>query len=126
MKKVLITGSRNCSLEMIVYAKQIVKQAMEAGDEIIVGDADGIDKYVIAECDIKGVPVSVHGAYSRMRRRTLTGTNCIHSGNYTERDQLMAQKCDVCYAVWDGQSKGTKATYDFAKSLGKGVCLKSF
>ena len=124
--KLLVTGSRNASPAMIAYAKSVVAKAKALGWSVIVGDAEGIDAAVISECDRLAVPVSVHGAYSRLRRRTFTGKNYIHAGNYIERDRLMAEKCDVCYAVWDGTSRGTKATYDFAVALGKDAHIQAF
>jgi hypothetical protein len=42
------------------------------------------------------------------------------------RDRLMAQRCDPCVAVWNGRSRGTKATFEYARRLGKRVLVRAF
>ncbi len=37
------------------------------------------------------------------------------------RNRKIAEECDQMLAVWDGRSKGTKYTIDYARSLGKNV-----
>jgi hypothetical protein len=124
MKKLLITGSRNASERMLAYARKVVLRAKELEWTIIVGDAPGVDAEVIKACDELGVEVQVHGAYGKMRRQTKTGTNVAHLGKtYSERDLAMVELCDICMAIWDGSSRGTKATYDIAKQMGKEIHL---
>jgi hypothetical protein len=43
---------------------------------------------------------------------------------YAVRDRLMAQGCDFCVAVWNGRSRGTKATFEYARRLGKRVVVR--
>ncbi|MCB2146570.1 MAG: DNA-protecting protein DprA [Deltaproteobacteria bacterium] len=124
--KILITGSRQASVEMINYAKAVVKRAKEKGHSIIVGDAGGIDTAVIRECDRLKVPVEVWGAYGKLRVKSNQDNNQHIEGTYPERDRLMAARCDMCIAVWDGQSRGTKLTYDAAVILQKETFLKNF
>jgi len=38
----------------------------------------------------------------------------------------MAEQCSMCLAIWNGESRGTKAAYDFAVELGKTAWLKTF
>ena len=117
--KLLITGSRNASTRMLAYARSLVGRAKELGWTIVVGDAAGIDAVVISEADRLGVQVEVHGAYGKLRRSSLSGTNVTHPGSYPERDRVMAGLCDLCVGVWDGKSRGTKITVDAAAALGK-------
>lgn len=91
------------------------------GVMIIVGDADGIDKAVIEECDKWKIPCVVNGALGEVHNRTKTGVNIAHKCGYLSRDRLMAEACDVCLAFWNGHSTGTKYTLDHARSLGKEI-----
>ena len=127
MTKLLITGSRDASSQMLAYARSLVLRAREMGWSIVVGDASGIDAEVIKECDRLGVKVIVYGAFGNIRHRTQTGTNFPTSAkSYSERDRMMAQVCDVCMAVWNGKSAGTRLTYLAAKNYGKKVYIKDF
>jgi len=126
MKKILITGSRQAGQSMISYARKCVERAKEIGASIVVGDAPGIDAAVIKACDEMNVPVIVYGAYGKLRNKSKTGTNLSHSGNYSERDRVMVELCDTCMAIWNGSSRGTKATYEMAKRAGKTAHLKVF
>lgn len=122
----LITGSRNASSAMLDYAHKVVARAKEKGWKIIVGDADGVDDTMIQACDDLGVPVTVFGAYRKMRRKTRTGENSALPGSYPTRDRHMATLCTYCMAIWNGESHGTMITYRAAQSLGKQAWLKAF
>lgn len=39
------------------------------------------------------------------------------------RDEEMVEFADVTIAFWDGKSKGTKYTFDFAKKIGRKVII---
>ena len=121
--KILITGSRDANAKLRAIARHTVIKAGEQGDEIIVGDAPGIDAEVIRTCDFLGVPVQVHGAYGSMRRKTERGVNVKHnrSTTYLERDKDMAFRCDKCVACWNGVSRGTYYTFVTARKLEKVV-----
>lgn len=117
--KMLITGSRDATPAMLEKARWLVRRAKAKGDEIVVGDADGVDLAVMIECHKLGVKHQVWGAYGRMRHWTETGaSNCIE-GDYPARDRKMAQLCDECTGVWNGISRGTRLTMEAAKRLGK-------
>ena len=122
----LITGSRDISESGLSYARRVVACAKETGDEIIVGDAPGVDAAVMDECDRLGVPHTVVGAYKRLRNTTATAKTVILWGGYPARDHWMAERCDACLAIWNGYSRGTKHTHDYAEALGKKAWLKTF
>jgi hypothetical protein len=126
MTKLLITGSRDASKKMLEYAYKLICIAEQKGWSVIVGDANGIDAYVIAQCDIKSIPVEVHGAYNILRHSSIQRNNITHPCTYPVRDQLMAELCDVCVGIWNGTSRGTKMTVDFARKLGKKTYLVQF
>ena len=124
MTKLLITGSRDANMKMLDYAKKVVARAKELGYSIIVGDAEGIDSAVISAWMCTDIPIEVHGANNQMRISTSSGINIKHPCSYIERDRIMARECDLCVAIWNGKSKGTRLTYDYAKSLGKECYIK--
>ena len=121
MRKILITGSRDATSAMLAAARKVVQQIAAENGVLIVGDAPGIDAEAIREADKLGVQVFVYGAYRRMRHSTKNGRNTPLSCSYTERDRVMAEECDVCVAIWDGTSNGTRITSHYAQSLGKPV-----
>ena len=125
-KSLLITGSRCISQRGLAYARRVVERARQLDYEVIVGDASGIDDAVMRCCDELGVACTVVGAYNRLRRRTASCKVVTVSGSYIQRDRYMAEQCDFCLAIWNGSSRGTKTTYDFAVKLGKTAWLKTF
>ncbi len=127
--QLLITGSRKAPPAMRAYARRAVARAAELGWHVIVGDAAGVDAAVIAACDTLRVPITVCGAHGRLRRRTRTGENLALGSRrypYVLRDLWMAARCDVCLALWDGTSRGTRKTFAAAREMGKRVHLKTF
>lgn len=129
MTKLLITGSREATPEMLEYARAAVQRAKSLGWEIVVGDATGVDQAVIEECDHLGVPVTVHGGYDKVRIQTRTGQNIPHPGSYPDRNWKMVEslsKDDHCLAVWDGSSRGTQMTFQKAKLAGVQTYVRTF
>lgn len=125
--KLLITGSRDASRKMLHVARRIVRATKWddefypslLGCEIVVGDASGIDDEVVITCRQYGVTYSCYGI-------TQTPRNSAHihfydqvSGDFLSRDRVMVEQCDLCIAIWNGVSRGTKYTYDYAVKLGK-------
>ena len=126
MSKLLITGSRCISEAGLAFARRAVQRARQLDYEVIVGDASGVDEAVMQECDKLGVTCTVVGAYDRLRRRTPSCKVIRRQGSYIQRDRYMAEQCSMCLAIWNGESRGTKATYDFVVELGKTAWLKTF
>lgn len=90
---------------------------------IVVGDADGVDSMVLTEA-VDRFPIIVYGINGVWRNRTQITHSQMVSFNgscetYLERDRLMVDNIDVLYAVWNGESRGTKYTYDYAIKTGK-------
>src|SRR5919108_1547944 len=72
-----------------------------------------------------GCPPQLFGAYSRLRgRRRAHEAVIVIPEDDRVRDRLMAQRCDPCVAVWNGRSRGTKATFEYARRLGKRVVVR--
>jgi len=123
--RLLIAGSREASPEMLALAKRKVTQ----GELIIVGDnPKGVDAAVIEECDRLCLELLVFGITLQPRK----GSN--HSSKYQQvkvpknisaaeayrlRNRQMIDYADHCIFIHNGNSPGTKAGYEYAKSLGK-------
>lgn len=91
---------------------------------IIVGDAEGIDTLVVYRCYLNKIKCSCYGAYKR-NKLEFTYRNCSWINlveldcDYLGRDDIMVDMSDKCIALWDGESRGTKYTYD--KAVEKGL-----
>lgn len=120
--KVLITGSRGMSQEMELAVTYAVHRIYEQHHTVICGDAEGVDNLVIEKCDLWRVFVNVYGAYNKIKRTSSQSSNStatITTGDYLARDRRMAEVCDMCIAIWDCSSRGTKYTYDYCLKLSK-------
>ena len=120
----LITGSREATPAMCQVAHACVFRAGDKGWRVLVGDAGGIDAAVIAACDASGVPVTVFGAYGKLRRRTNQaepdGKNvALPCPSYPQRNGVMVVAASRCVGIWDGQSSGTRDTLN--KAFRKGI-----
>jgi hypothetical protein len=135
--RLLVVGSRHATPDMLNKAGTVVERARANGWAILVGDADGVDTAVIAACNRVGVNYAVFGISTRPRSQAFrdieaggTGRYIRHiphkSGDYSARDRFMVDVADRVLCLWNGTSKGTKAAYEYAKSLGKPVDLLTF
>lgn len=100
-------GSRNLNFQLDKFLK------IDDIDEIITGGAIGIDQcaYLFAKknkisCNIIKPDYSLHG-----NKATVI------------RNKEIAKSCDCLVAIWDGHSKGTKNTINFAIQLNKIVVV---
>lgn len=106
--KILITGSRNIRNKKWIYG--ILDAHVNAGDIIIHGGAIGVDLIAQEWCRENGIksivvyPVSVE-----------------RSVNFLYRDTEMVGMSDTCIAFWNGTSKGTIFTYNYAKKRNKAL-----
>lgn len=125
MVRLLISGSRQCTPEMSKIARRCVEQAKQKGYSILVGDAEGIDHDVMLACCDLGVPFLCFGCTPAprhiccVRHRVETGVYHRIIGGYLQRDRVMVNQCDLMVAIWNGRSRGTKYTYDYAVEMGK-------
>jgi predicted Rossmann fold nucleotide-binding protein DprA/Smf involved in DNA uptake len=113
-EKVLFSGSREVAPDILIQVdKYIIDHISNRDILVVVGDAEGVDAQVIRSCDRLGIPIEVHGAYKKMRRRTSTGKNIPHDTTYPGRDRIMAERLGVsdrAVIVWNGISRGTILT----------------
>ncbi len=138
--RLLITGSRHATPEMLELAQRAVSRAHEKGWMVVVGDnPQGVDAAVIDACDQRGVNVLVCGTTREPRKGSIRpnsywqvdvtrhdGDDAILFETYAARDRWMVKLCDRMLAIWNGQSRGTKAGYDYARQIHKTVNLITF
>lgn len=118
--KTLISGSRDIP-DLTQLMVQVIARLHETEDELIVGDnAHGIDQLAIYYAYRYDVPTTVYGCQRKSRARLYPNQEYVFNirWNYTERDRWMVKEADRGIYIWNGQSKGTKAAYDFAHALG--------
>ncbi|QPC81679.1 reverse transcriptase-like protein [Phototrophicus methaneseepsis] len=136
----MIAGSRDATAQMLDYARRAVRRAHEKGFAILVGDnPKGVDMVVVRECRRLQIPVIVagvgnfprngeckHGTYVKVHRDTYraSGGHLLH--RYTVRDRWMVDQAQMGLFVWNGDSPGTKAGYNYATQRGKDAHLINF
>lgn len=101
--KLLIAGSRSItSFDLSPYVPDEV-------DLIITGGAKGIDTLAEAYAKERGIPtVTVKPCYERYGRAAPI-----------LRDEEMVDLADAVLVIWDGTSRGSKHTADYARKQGK-------
>lgn len=124
MADILFTGSRGYKFnsDNLQKVAAIVRQHVGLQDRIIVGDADGIDAMVVKAAQDMEVDYLVHGV-GKCRLKNVPADKVILTskiyfhGAYPARDRYMVDHYDLhkVVALWDGESSGTKYTYDYAK-----------
>lgn len=103
--KLLIAGSRSITDFKI---DEYVDKDVEL---IICGGANGIDTIAEKYADRKRISKLVlRTEYNRYKR-----------GAPLKRNKTMVELADKVLVIWDGVSRGTKSTIDYAKNLGKEV-----
>ncbi len=100
-----IIGSRDCP------AVDIEAYLDEMPDAIVSGGAKGADTYAREFAIKKGIRLIEHlPDYAKYGRAAPL-----------VRNRLIIDDCDKVLAFWDGKSRGTKQTLDYAESKGKQI-----
>ena len=103
----LIVGSR--SIQEYDLQKHIPKETTL----ILTGGADGIDLLAEKYADQNHLSkLILRPQYNRYGR-----------GAPLKRNEQLVELCDMALIVWDGQSRGTKYTLNYAKKIGKPIIL---
>ena len=98
MTKLLVTGSRTIIDSDFVYgALDAIKDKFEF-DEIVVGDAKGVDMIVLNWCINNAIRANVYEAEWHIYGRSAGPI----------RNNEMVEICDFGIGIWDGESVGTK------------------
>ena len=136
---VLIAGSRDTTRDMLDYARRAVQRAHAQGYVVLVGDnPKGVDMAVVQECRRLKAKVIVagianfprnygckHGSYIKVTRDLYRSAGGDLLNGYTARDRWMVDN-QRCLFIWNGNSPGTKAGYDYAVQRGKEAHLVNF
>ena len=98
-----IIGSRDCP------AVDIEEYLDEMPDAIVSGGAKGADTYAREFAIKKGIRLIEHlPDYAKYGKAAPL-----------VRNRLIIDDCDIVLAFWDGKSRGTKFTLDYAEKMGK-------
>lgn len=136
----MIAGSRDATPQMLDYARRAVRRAHDKGFTILVGDnPKGVDMVVVRECRRLKTSVIVagagnfprnggckHGTYVKVHRDTYRASGGHLLNRYTVRDRWMVDQAQIGLFVWNGDSPGTKAGYDYAIQRSKDAHLINF
>jgi hypothetical protein len=100
-----IIGSRTCPpVDIEAYLDEIP-------DAIVSGGAKGADSYAKTFAEERGIKLIEHlpdyGKYGRSAPKV--------------RDMQIIDDCDKVLAFWDGKSRGTKFTLDYANKSNKPI-----
>lgn len=110
MAKVLVCGSRS------IQDRFVVTQAMHSAplsyDLIIHGGAPGVDSLADWIAKHSNIPVHVERPdYQAYPPKVAP----------LKRNEVMVDMADAVIAIWDGKSRGTEYTIEYAKKQGKPV-----
>jgi ribonuclease HI len=137
---ILIAGSRYANREALDYARRVVRRVHQLGHTIVVGDnPKGVDMAVVHECrrlNAKVLVVGVtnsprnggcsHGSYVKIERDIYRAAGGHLFDRYHARDRWMVDNSTRGMFIWNGDSKGTKASYDYMMSRQKEAHLMTF
>ncbi len=105
--KLLVAGSRS------IEEYDLEKHIPDGVSLIITGGARGIDSAAERYADKKHLSKLVLRPNYKLYGRFAP----------LKRNEQMIELCDAVLIVWDGSSKGTKYTIDYAKKMGKKLIL---
>jgi len=137
---IMIAGSRYANREALDYARRVVRRVHQLGHTIIVGDnPKGVDMAVVQECrrlKAKVLVVGVtnnprnggcsHSSYVKVERDIYRAAGGHLYDRYHVRDRWMVDNSQRGVFIWNGDSKGTKAGYDYMVSRQKEAHLMTF
>lgn len=116
MKKILITGSRNITsidqnkINLVLTNNIRTSKVFNLNDILIHGGAIGVDS-----------TASMWAKSNNVKEIIIRPINPNNKSYYLHRNVEMITMCDKVIAFWDGESRGTKFTIDYAKARGKEV-----
>ncbi len=118
MKYLAIVGSRTVPLDKYQKFEHIITETMEKYncEGLVSGGANGADKYAEIYADKFNIPIKIFkpdwNKYGK-------------SAGYV-RNKDIIRICEVCIAIWDGKSKGTKMDIDLCKLYRKHCDIYTF
>lgn len=107
---ILITGTRktnNVERVFTVLSNELKYGRIKKDDTIIHGGAMGIDCIAEAWCKT-----------NKIKSKIITPIFPSKPEYYLHRNAEMVGMCERCIAFWDGKSRGTKFTFQYARKRG--------
>lgn len=137
---ILIAGSRYATREALDYARRVVRRLHQLGHTIVVGDnPKGVDMAVVQECRRLRAKVLVvgvtnrprnggctHGGYVKVEPDTYLAAGGQRLDRYHVRDRWMVDNSARGMFIWNSDSQGTKAGYEYMLSRQKEAHLVTF
>lgn len=130
---VLISGSRDASDKLLNRVRGGVARVHWNRDELIVGDAEGVDAYVVNLAQKMKIPYMAYGINTRARNGAKRYSGIRHlikvehfrnpRSPYTMRDRYMVDRALVVLCFWNEQSSGTLNVFKYACEVGKDAYL---
>lgn len=105
--KIAVVGSRTIEIN------NLEEYLPEDTTTIVSGGAKGVDSSASEYAKKMGIELIEHLPDYKLYGR----------GAPIVRNRLIVEDCDILYAFWDGKSKGTKYTIDYARKMGKEVVI---
>ena len=108
--KIAIIGSRKCpEIDIGAYLE-------ETPDALVSGGAVGVDSYVRDYAKKNGIKlIEYYPNYAKYGKAAPL-----------ERNKQIVDKCDYLIAFWDGNSRGTKFTIEYASKQNKQMRIIRF
>lgn len=125
----MVSGSRGLKA-CPVFAAQVVALAHARHWQVYVGDAGGVDNYVMQACHAAGLPHTIFACeLLGYPRHSTPSATIVYSPEgdlktcWAIRDKYMVEQALALpvrgfMALWDGESRGTRLTADYAKAKG--------
>lgn len=101
---------------------KLINESYYRVDEIVTGNADGIDKLARKYAVDNSVPLYVIDGTSECYSRVYNGSmNDWKKGKL--KDMELVESCDAMIVIWDGETYGTKHVIDIVNNTGKSCDL---
>lgn len=106
VKRIAVIGSRTAHIDAEALAAYIFSDAI-----IISGGAKGADTIAETFAISHNLPITIYKPDYKKHGKAAP----------LIRNRMIIDNCDQVIAIWDGISKGTKFTLDYAKKQGKPI-----
>lgn len=114
--RVAVVGTRDWTDAQRPFAERRTREyvrSLPAGTLVVSGGARGVDKWAADEALKAGLELEEHlPEWERYERRA-----------GAVRNAVVADRCHMMVAIWDGQSRGTKNAIDLAHGMMKPVTI---
>lgn len=124
--KIFISGSRNFLKIKFDKYFELSQWLKNNNHEVLVGDCTGIDEIIRKICKNQNIKCTVYhiGTKPRNQESEKFQTKRIKGTKQENKDIAMTNDCDLAIAIWNGESKGTKANIERCKNQNKQVIVR--